>query len=45
MVGVRPYTLFLLSPCAYACGDRDYVRTRPEAEIRRVCPTFLKANV
>jgi len=26
-----PYTLFLRSPCAYACGDREYVSTRPGA--------------
>jgi hypothetical protein len=24
----RLYTLFLQSPCAYACGDREYVSTR-----------------
>jgi len=23
-----PYTLFLQSPCAYACGDRESVSTR-----------------
>jgi hypothetical protein len=24
-----PYALFLQSPCVYACGDREYVSTRP----------------
>lgn len=23
MVGVKPYTLFLQSPCGYACGDHE----------------------
>ena len=45
MVGVRPYTLFLQSPRAFACCDREYSTHKSDADAQRGLAARLLPSV